>query len=54
MQKRAEHKARMEANHGLSGHPKADKLYEIAWEFGHSAGYGEIEIYYDQLVDLVK
>lgn len=28
--------------HGLTGHPKADKAYRLAWENGHSSGYQEV------------
>ena len=27
---------------GLTDHPKADKLWVLAWEYGYSAGYQEI------------
>jgi hypothetical protein len=48
------HQAKLEAKHGLTGHPKADKLYALAWDMGHSAGYSEVEIYYDDMADLLK
>lgn len=32
---------------------KADKLYSIAWDYGHSSGHGEVESYYDTLSELV-
>jgi hypothetical protein len=51
---RQEHRALMEKIHGLTGHPKAEKLYEIAWDIGHSAGYHEVEIYYDDMAELLK
>lgn len=47
------HQAKLEAKHGLSGHPKADKLYALAWDMGHSAGYHEVEIYYADMADLL-
>jgi hypothetical protein len=51
---RAIHRAILEAKHGLTGHPKAARLYELAWDMGHSAGFGEVEIYYDEMADLLK
>jgi hypothetical protein len=48
------HQAKLEAKYGLTGHPKADKLYALAWDMGHSAGYSEVEIYYDDMADLLK
>lgn len=48
------HKATLEKKHGLTGHPKADKLYELAWGMGHSAGYYEVEIFYNDMADLLK
>jgi hypothetical protein len=50
----ATHRATLEVKHGLVGHPKAARLYELAYEIGHSAGYHEVEIYYDDMADLLK
>jgi hypothetical protein len=50
----AKFKADLEEEHGLVGHPKADKLFSKAWEDGHYAGYAEVALKYDDLVDLVK
>lgn len=44
----------IEAEYDMTGHPKADKLWELAWEYGHSAGYSEVAIYYAELVELAK
>lgn len=27
---------------GITNHPKADKLFELAWSEGHSSGYHEV------------
>ena len=29
-------------------------LWSLAWEYGHSSGYSEVESYYMDLVDLVN
>ena len=39
---------------GLDGHPKADKLFERAWEEGHSFGYSEVWIHLVELADLIR
>ena len=38
----------------VTGNSKADKAYTLAYDYGHSAGYNEIEIYFSQLVELIK
>lgn len=38
---------------GLFGHPKADKVYSLAWERGHSAGFHDIFVNLIELADLV-
>ena len=40
--------------HGVTDHPKAQKVFALAWEHGHSAGYSEIAIYFDDFVELIK
>lgn len=44
----------LEEKHGLSEHPKKDLLFHLAWEHGHSAGYHEVESYYDDFSRLLK
>jgi hypothetical protein len=38
---------------GLTGHPKADKVYSKAWENGHAYGYSEVLIHLLDLSELV-
>jgi hypothetical protein len=52
-QKMAQFKADLEAEYGMVGHPKADKLYAKAWDMGHSSGLNEVMYYYDDLSELV-
>lgn len=54
LQRRTECRNRCEAKHGMVGHPKADELWNLAYEHGHSAGFSEVEIYYSDFVRLVK
>lgn len=40
--------------YGVVANPKFDKAYSIACSMGHSSGYSEIEIYFSELVELIK
>jgi len=40
--------------YGLEGHPKAERLYEIAWSHGHSSGYYEVLNWFDELSELLE
>lgn len=40
--------------HGVLDNPKRHKCFTMAWDYGHSAGYGEVASYFDTLVDLIK
>ena len=57
-QERNKHQADMEAKHfvfpNLVSRLKLDLLYQIAYDFGHASGWNEIEVYYDEMVELVK
>jgi hypothetical protein len=39
---------------GVLDNPKRDKCFELAWAMGHSSGYSEIAIYFQDLVELIK
>lgn len=36
---------------GITGNPKADKAYSLAWDRGHSCGYSEV---FNELLDLAE
>ncbi len=38
----------------LEDNPKNDLMFDLAWEYGHSAGYREVYTYALDLVDLIK
>lgn len=40
--------------HGLDTHPKATKLWDIAWSMGHASGLSEVETYYAEFAELLK
>jgi len=41
-------------NFGITDHPKADRLFALAWQRGHSSGYGEVLSEAEDLVDLIR
>ena len=46
-------KADLEAEYQFVNHPKANKLFELAWNYGHSYSYSEVAMYYDELSELI-
>lgn len=48
------HREELEALHGVVGHKRAETLYELAWEYGHSGGWEEVANYYADLVELLR
>lgn len=40
--------------YNMTGHPKADKCFDMAWDFGQSTSYSDVEDYFMNLVELVK
>jgi hypothetical protein len=44
----------LEVEHGVENNPKREKLFDIAWSQGHSAGYSEVAIHYDEMVVLIQ
>ena len=52
----AEFKVQLEKEHGVTNvdRKKLDRLFALAWEYGHSSGFREVENYYIDLVDLVR
>lgn len=44
----------LEAEHGVAAHPRAGKLWSLAWEHGHSSGYSDVVNYYEEFVELLK
>ena len=42
------------AEYGLTGHPKANDVFEFAWNEGHSSGYSEVELWVAKLANFVK
>ena len=38
----------------VDDHEKSDKLFDMAWEHGHSAGYNEVASYAEEFAELLK
>ena len=49
-----EFKADLFEEHGVTGHPKAEKVYSLAYDYGHAAGYEDVASHFSSLVDLIK
>jgi hypothetical protein len=54
LKKAAELRAQCETECGMSGHPKADLLWEFAWGAGHSSGLQEVYNEYQRFVELAR
>ncbi len=39
--------------HGLTGHPKADAIWDFAWERGRSAGLDMVDAWVGRLAELI-
>lgn len=50
---RAEFKTALEKEYELQNHPKKDKIWQKAWDDGHSGGWQSILNEYDEIVDLL-
>ena len=46
-------KADLIEEYGMTGHPRANRAFDIAWERGHSSGYSEVAIYFGELAELL-
>ena len=51
---RIAHREKLERQYGVVGHKRSEKLYDLAWEYGHSGGFEEVANYYIDLVELLK
>ena len=40
-------------HYGVAENPKADKVYDKAYDMGHHAGFGEVASHFGDLVDLI-
>lgn len=39
---------------GVKDHPKVDKVYNLAYTYGHRGGYSEVMNYFSDLIELIK
>ncbi len=42
------------AKYDMTGHPKADKLFDKAWELSGSLGHRAVEDYFESLMDIIQ
>jgi len=49
----AQFKADLLAELGITKHPKADALYRMAWDRGHSCGFSEVVSEAEELAELL-
>ncbi len=54
MAARAIFRADLERENDVAGHPKAARLFEMAWTEGHSAGHYEVANTYENWVELIQ
>jgi hypothetical protein len=47
-------KLELELKYGTRSHQKADRLFELAWEYGHGNGHDSVESFYEDMVDLTS
>ncbi len=40
--------------HRLERGPKFDKVWRLAWDYGHASGFDEVKNYFDELAELAK
>ena len=39
---------------GLTGHPKAEEVWCLAWQYGHAGGFNDVYNYLGELAELVR
>jgi phosphatidylserine/phosphatidylglycerophosphate/cardiolipin synthase-like enzyme len=44
----------LEDDHGLKDHPKAQILWQLAWDRGNSFGFQFVREYYEEMAQLLK
>lgn len=49
-----EFKADLLQAYGVTGNPKSDRAFSLAWEQGHSCGYSEVAIVFADLAELIR
>lgn len=47
-------KAKLAKEHGLERNAKFEQAWKLAWDLGHPEGFAEIELYFDDLAELIR
>lgn len=53
-QKKQDFRKALAETYELTDHPKEEILFNLAWETGHSSGYNDVALYYDEMSALIK
>lgn len=40
--------------YAVDNHPKAERVWELAWEHGHGCNLNDVAFYFDQFVGLIS
>ena len=51
---KAEFKRKLGIDYYITYNKKFDMCFDLAWDYGHSAGFHEVESYFSELVELIK
>lgn len=49
----SDHMMSLFEKYGVNDTPQARQVYALAWDYGHSSGYSEVELYFDELISIV-
>jgi flagellar biosynthesis/type III secretory pathway protein FliH len=47
-------KVRLSERYGVKRDEKFEKAWNLAWDYGHSSGFMEVEMYFQDLAELIK
>jgi FKBP-type peptidyl-prolyl cis-trans isomerase (trigger factor) len=50
----AEFKKKLGIEYEVTDNKNFDECFRLAWNYGHSAGFHEVESYFNELVELIK
>lgn len=53
-QEKEDFKRELEVKYGIASHPKADRLFELAWEHEHGFGHDSVESFYEDMIELIS
>lgn len=45
--------ASLSCEYGLKDHPREQKVWDLAWSYGHSGGYSDVESHYQNFAGIL-